>query len=71
MKCLPKDDNAIRLTKKYILCGKHNYDEKDYPKYEEKGLVTQKSQSVEKSKAKGEKGRQSSVIRDKRTGKFK
>jgi hypothetical protein len=36
LKCLPKDEDAIRLTKKFIVCGKHGMDPKDFPKYEEK-----------------------------------
>ena len=36
LKCLPQDLKAIRLTKKYIICGKHNLSQDDFPKYEEK-----------------------------------
>jgi len=36
LKCLAKDPESIRLTKKYIICGKHEVDPKDFPKYEEK-----------------------------------
>jgi hypothetical protein len=33
---LTKDEAAIRLTKKYIICGKHGMNQNDFPKYEEK-----------------------------------
>ena len=36
LKCLPQDSKAIRLTKKYIVCGSHNLNPDDFPKYEEK-----------------------------------
>ena len=36
LKCLPQDLKAIRLTKKYIICGKHELSPENYPKYEEK-----------------------------------
>lgn len=37
LKCMPKGDpNAIRLTKKYIVCSKHNLNPDDFPRYDEK-----------------------------------
>jgi hypothetical protein len=37
VKCMPKGDpNAIRLTKKYVICSKHNMKMEDFPKFEEK-----------------------------------
>lgn len=45
LKCLPSDTKAIRLTKKYIICGKHEFSAENFPKYEEKsnGYVSVKS----------------------------
>ena len=34
---MPKGDpNAIRLTKKYVVCSKHNKRQEDFPRFEEK-----------------------------------
>ena len=35
-----QDAGAIRLTKKFIICGKHGYNPEDFPKYEEKPVVS-------------------------------
>jgi len=35
LKCLPLDTKAIRLTKKYIICGKHNADPSEYAAYDD------------------------------------
>lgn len=37
VKCIPRGDPlAIKLTKKFIICKKHNRNAEDFPKYEEK-----------------------------------
>jgi len=30
------DPNAVRLTKKFVICRKHNVNVDDFPKFEEK-----------------------------------
>lgn len=41
VKCMPRGDpNAIRLTKKYVVCKRHNLNAEDFPKFEEKTLVS-------------------------------
>mmetsp|Transcript_43206 Transcript_43206/g.31151 ORF Transcript_43206/g.31151 Transcript_43206/m.31151 type:complete len:87 (+) Transcript_43206:181-441(+) len=39
LKCLPLDTKAIRLTKKYIICGKHNVDPSQHTLYDENFLM--------------------------------
>jgi hypothetical protein len=34
------DPNAIRLTKKFVVCKRHNLNAEDFPKFEEKATVS-------------------------------
>lgn len=37
VKCMPRGDpNAIRLTKKFVICRKHELNADDFPRFEEK-----------------------------------
>lgn len=37
VKCIPKGDpNAIKLTKKYVVCKRHNLNASDFPRFEER-----------------------------------